>query len=223
MRMACITHIIIGPLIIATASACAVSPGRQTTTNASGRTRATGTGSSSQRASTTSKSPHPDTSDATEPSTQNGVVLGASFACPTGCYSFGRVLLGGSTQRQIKIAANSGQSASVVAISTSNEEFFLTVDNCTGQVLQPGDSCTISITFKPQVNGIRGATLSVTADPSSLSGGTSLVGFAGPPSIGPPVSLAPSQPRATVGDNPTPSVNAPTPSTGTPTPSTQSS
>jgi hypothetical protein len=228
MPIATKTTTVIGLLIIAATSACAVSPGQQTSAGGSG-TGTPGTGSSSQQTPITSKTPRPNSSTAasspaTEPNTQNGVVLGPAFGCPPAgvCYfSFGWVPLGRSTQQQLVISMGLfGKSATVQAVSISGhdtslpQEFEVTDNPCIGHVVQQSDPCTISITFTPQRPGFRGAQLSVTTDPKLL-GMRDLGGFGGSgPS--PSIHVNPTQPTKLAG-TPTPSPQTPAPSSGAPT------
>ena len=221
---------VMGLLIIAATSACAVSPGQQTSANGSG-TGTPGTGSSSHQTPITSKAPHSNSSTAisspaTEPNTQNGVALGPAFGCPPVgvCYfSFGWVPLGGSTQQQLIISMGLfGKSATVQAVSISSQdtslppEFEVTDNPCIGHVVQQSDPCTISITFTPQRPGFRSAQLSVTTDPK-LQGTRDLGGFGGS-SPSPSIHVKPTQ-SAKLPGTPTPSPETPAPSSGTPTPS----
>jgi hypothetical protein len=236
MQMITKIRLVTGVFLAVMISACAGPLGQQAATGGGTATAGSGTGtagsgSNSQHAST-NPTPSPSNSPGTtEQETQNAVQLGASFNCTGGyCFYFGSVIPGGSIQRQLGISANSARSATVVAVSTGSEEFVLTSDNCTGRVLNPGSSCTISVTFRPTANGLRTASLSVSADPSELSSGTTLGGFGGPPGAGPsthgtpPTQLAPTDgPSTPSGESPTPSGESPTPSAAPSAPSDQSS
>lgn len=123
MQMATKITIVMSVLIAAMTSSCTGSLGQQTPTNGSSGTGANGsgtgangsgtwtTGSSSQHTSTSSESPHVNNSNATQPATNNGVILGAVFS---GAVDFGQVPVGGSTQRQTGVGNRSGQAVRVV-------------------------------------------------------------------------------------------------------------
>jgi Abnormal spindle-like microcephaly-assoc'd, ASPM-SPD-2-Hydin len=237
MQLAAKIRLVTGVFLAVMISACTGPLGQQAATGGGTGTAGSGTGtaesgSNSQHASTNPTPSPSNSSGITEPGTQNAVQLGASFNCTGGyCFFFGSVIPGGSIQRQLGISANGARSATVVAISTESDEFVLTSDNCTGHVLDPGSSCTISVTFRPTANGLRTASLSVSADPSELSSGTTLGGFGGPPGFAgpsthgtPPTQLAPTDgPSTPSGESPTPSGESPTPSAAPSTPSGQSS
>jgi len=236
MQAATKIRYVIGILFIAMISACAGPLGQQTaapgggtaapgggTAAPGGGTGTTGSGSNSQHASTTPKPSHSKVSGAMEPGTQNAVQLGAAFGCTNYCFYFGWVFPGGSIQRQIGIRANNARSATVVAVSTGSQEFVLTSDNCTGRVMNPGDSCTVLVTFSPTTNGLRTASLSVSANPSDLSGGTTLGGVGGRPSVSSPSTHADPTQLATTDGPSAPASESPTPSAAPSTPSDQSS
>ena len=157
--------------------------------------------------------PSPENSTATEPATNNQVILGVSFG-PLSVY-FGPVLPGGSAVRQFSITNNSAQPITVIAITTDSMEFSATT-NCNGSVLQADDSCIFYITFQPLEEGTYDADLSITVSPSSIPvTAPSLEGSAGPPlTQGPAVN--PPQSQVAPGDDPASPA-------GTPTPSAQSS
>jgi hypothetical protein len=230
MQMATKITIVMSVLITVMTSSCTGSVGQQTPTNGSSGTGTTGsgtgttgsgtgttgsgtgtTGSGSQHTSTTSESPHVNNSNATQPATNNGVVLGGDFS---GSLDFGKVPVGGSTQRQIGVGNGSGQAVRVITISIVGSEFVLAGDACTNVVLQNGDSCTISIKFTPQANGVRRAELSVIPN-QGLPGSADLKGVGGFPNPGQSNHSYQSQPVELGGSQTT--------SSGTPTPSPESS
>jgi hypothetical protein len=230
MQRATKITIVMSVLITSMASSCTGSLGHQTTTEGSsgvaaagrgtgaagggtGATRsgAGGTGNSSQHTSTTTGSPVASNSNTTQPTTNNGVILGAEFS---GSIDFGRVPVGGSVQRQTGVENLSGQAVRVVTVSISGSEFVLVGDACTNVFLQNGDSCIISIKFTPQANGLRTANLSV-APSQGLAGSVTLNGVGGFPSPGQSNHSYQSQPAKLGGSQTTPS--------GTPTPSPESS
>jgi hypothetical protein len=157
--------------------------------------------------------PSPESSMATEPATNNQVILGASFGpLPV---LFGPVLPGGSVVQQFSITNNSTQPITVIAITTDSMEFSTTT-YCNGSVLQAGGSCVFYVIFQPLEEGIYDADLSITISPSSIPvTAPSLEGSAGPPLAQSP-AVNPPQSQITPGDDPASPA-------GTPTPSAQSS
>jgi hypothetical protein len=157
--------------------------------------------------------PSPESSMATEPATNNQVILGASFG-PLPVF-FGPVLPGGSVVQQFSITNNSTQPITVIAITTDSMEFSTTT-YCNGSVLQAGGSCIFYVIFQPLEEGIYDADLSITINPSSTPvTASSLEGSAGPPLAQSP-AVNPPQSQITPGDDPASPA-------GTPTPSAQSS
>ncbi len=69
----------------------------------------------------------------------------------------------------------------------NSSDFILTADECTGEMLQPGETCTFAVRFTPSATGPRSASLTVGTDtPTSLQvtlsgeGGTLPTGERGP-------------------------------------------
>jgi hypothetical protein len=212
MQRATKITIVMSMLITAMTSSCAGSLGQQTTTKGGSGAGGTGsgaggTGSSSQHTSTTSGSPHVSNSNTTQPTTNNGVILGAEFS---GSIDFGLVSVGWSVQRQTGVENLSGQAVRVVTVSIASSEFVLVGDACTNVVLQNGDSCIISIKFTPQANGLRTASLSVMPN-QGLAGSVELKGVGGIPN--------PVQSNYSYQSQPVKLGGSQTTSSGTPTPS----
>jgi hypothetical protein len=186
--------------------------------NARGRSATPGTASPDASPSTPSPdatpgTPSPESSMATEPATNNQVILGASFG-PLPVF-FGPVLPGGSAVQQFSITNNSTQPITVIAITTDSAEFSTTT-YCNGSVLQAGGSCIFYVIFQPLEEGTYDADLSITISPSSIPvTAPSLEGSAGPPLAQSP-TVNPPQSQVTPGDDPASPA-------GTPTPSAQSS
>lgn len=158
------------------------------------------TGNSLEQTPTTpGTSPPPDTGT-TAPATSNNVILGAQFAGGGPKVSFGRILPGQSTTLPFELDNIGEQSITVVSI-TSGDAAFSPSTECNGQTMDPGGSCTFSVTFSPADSGDYNSYLDVAvAAPGLGSTGTTLAGSAGSPSVAsqtlspPPSQLAPSQP-----------------------------
>lgn len=89
---------------------------------------------------------------------------------------FGRLFAGQSITRSISIVNDSSVATGPVALTmSSSPHFSMLTDGCTGQALQPGAACSVSIVFSPTDRGGLAATLVVSSSP----GGSSRVTLAG--------------------------------------------
>ena len=96
--------------------------------------------------------------------------------------TFGDQKVGTRSRSQTVTATNQGTKAvtfSSVAVGGTNEKDFSTTGNCTPNPIEPGASCTMSVTFDPKQTGARSAALyfnfppfsiSVSPSPAALSG-----------------------------------------------------
>jgi archaellum component FlaF (FlaF/FlaG flagellin family) len=76
--------------------------------------------------------------------------------------NFGSQRVGTKSKSQIVTATNEGSTAiqfSSVYISGIESSDFSESNTCTAQALQPGDSCTATVTFAPTASGLRSASL----------------------------------------------------------------
>lgn len=155
-----------------------------------------GTSTAGDDSNQTPASPSTPGTTTTAPATYNEVVIGAEFAGAPDV-SFGNILPGQSVTMQFRVGNLASQSVTVVSITTDTATFSPSAD-CNGRVLEPGGSCTFSVTFSPAVSGTYSSALNVAITPANIvSQGPTLKGSAGPSSvqgqsISPPASqLAP--------------------------------
>jgi hypothetical protein len=103
---------------------------------------------------------------------------GTSIKFSPGSLSFGAQKVGSQSQPQVVTATNIGattvQVKSLTIGGPDNNDFSMT-DSCTGQMLQPGGSCTATIIFSPTETGTRSGVVNFiqknqpAADPQPLS------------------------------------------------------
>jgi hypothetical protein len=90
---------------------------------------------------------------------------GAKIEVSPTAKDFGNVVTGGTSDAQLFTASNTGTSPSnplAVGISGSQgSDFSIVSDNCTGRMVQVGQTCSISVVFKPTVTGAKNGTLLV--------------------------------------------------------------
>jgi hypothetical protein len=85
---------------------------------------------------------------------------------------FGNQKVGTMSAPQSVTATNEGSSAitfSSVGVGGANWKDFSETDNCTGQAIQPGASCTATVTFNPIKTGARNAALYFNLPTGSVS------------------------------------------------------
>ena len=94
--------------------------------------------------------------------------------------SFGSVQLDRSTAGKLVTITSTGNVPLVISslsIGGANPgDFWIIADNCTGASLNPGASCTASVSFEPTRTGTRSATLAIS---HNASGGSSAVSLSG--------------------------------------------
>jgi hypothetical protein len=79
--------------------------------------------------------------------------------------NFGSQKVGTKSAAQIVTVANEGGKEiqfSSVSIGGGDSKDFAETDDCAGKIIQPGDTCTVSVTFAPTKSGKRSAAISVT-------------------------------------------------------------
>jgi hypothetical protein len=122
----------------------------------------------------------------------NGTVPLASLSPPA--INFGSQPIPSATPASVTLtnvgtAALSNISASIVGANTS--DFQISGDGCSGQVLQPSSSCLITVTFSPQLAGVRNASLSVS---DNAAGSPQLVTLTGTGvATTPPLTFSPAK------------------------------
>jgi hypothetical protein len=84
---------------------------------------------------------------------------------PASPVSFGNVNVNSSSSPQTFTVSNVGYSnLAIGTLSSSNTEFAISNDNCSGQSIAPSGSCTLQVTFSPTTYGSRTSTLSVSSN-----------------------------------------------------------
>lgn len=110
----------------------------------------------------------PDTSPDSGPDTAPPAQLAASPAN----LDFGAASVGGTPSTRTTTLSNSGGAttgAVSLEISGSNAaDFLVTADTCTGALLAPAGTCTVTVRFSPAASGSRLATLAATASPGGM-------------------------------------------------------
>ena len=125
----------------------------------------------------------------TVPLTGTGVVPGVTLA-PTSL-SFGSVLVATVSTPQSVTVTNTGSGnltvSGVTFTGTNAADFAKASDACTGAIVAPEGTCTVSVTFKPSITGAESATLNI-AD--NASGSPQTVGLTGTGISGAAVTLS---------------------------------
>jgi len=87
---------------------------------------------------------------------------GTAIKLSAGSLNFGSQKVGTKSKSQIVTATNEGSTAvqfSSVYIGGADSRDFLETNTCTAQAIQPGASCTATVTFDPTKTGTRSASL----------------------------------------------------------------
>src|SRR6266849_10858325 len=87
---------------------------------------------------------------------------GTAIKLSAGSLNFGSQKVGTKSKSQIVSATNEGSTAvqfSSVYIGGADSRDFLETNTCTAQAIQPGASCTATVTFDPTKTGTRSASL----------------------------------------------------------------
>src|SRR5208282_3258712 len=92
--------------------------------------------------------------------------------------NFGSQKVGTASKPQTVTATNEGSASITFAgVGLSDQEDFSLTDNCVGQPIEPGETCTASVTFQPTKTGAISGDLyfnlptgSVSPAPVNLSG-----------------------------------------------------
>ena len=108
--------------------------------------------------------------------TGTGVATTSAVTAVPGSLDFGSVALGGSVPAKSIVITSSGTASlhvSGAAIGGANSGDFTETNNCTGAPIAIQATCTISVSFGPQAQGQRSATITLTDDapnsPQTLS------------------------------------------------------
>jgi hypothetical protein len=88
---------------------------------------------------------------------------------PVGPFDFGnQAVAAGATATHNFVLTNSGSAdlavTSATLTGTDPNEFNVTADSCSGQTVDPTDTCTVSVDFEPTANGAQTADLTFTDD-----------------------------------------------------------
>jgi fibronectin-binding autotransporter adhesin len=97
------------------------------------------------------------------------------------------LLLGGTSTAQTMTLKDNGQTpvdvGSVTIAGANKGAFSVTQDGCANQTLQPGHSCTVSVTFSPQAVGSATATLAISDSAVGSPQQVALSGVGGQPEV----------------------------------------
>ena len=104
---------------------------------------------------------------------------------PASPCNFGSVNLGSTSAAQTFTVGNSGNmSLTIGTISSNNEEFTISNDNCSGQTVALAGNCSFQASFTPSDYGMRSATLNIPSnDPDMNVLGITLNGIGEAPNI----------------------------------------
>jgi hypothetical protein len=167
-------------------------PGAVCTTDV--RFRPTGTGQRKAALTYTDNSGNVAGSTQNVPLSGNGTEAVATVSPAK--VTFDRTLVGQNASPALVTMTNSGSASltvSDVSISGANaDQFGVTSNDCTatGVVLQPGQSCTVNVGFRPTSDGTKSASLVFTDNARTTTQSVSLSGVAGdplPPTVSAPV------------------------------------
>ena len=91
----------------------------------------------------------------------------AELTVSPGSQDFGSVVQGQSTSADFTVTNIGALPSGAIAVSKSGTATadFTTSGNCQGTLLQPSDSCTVTVTFAPQSPGSKSAELDISASP----------------------------------------------------------
>ena len=79
-------------------------------------------------------------------------------------YQFGAIDVNRTQDLWIRIANTGNGPLQIGEILPSTDDFFLKSPSCANQIVAPDNECKMRVTFKPQSNGIRKATLSIASN-----------------------------------------------------------
>jgi Big-like domain-containing protein/VCBS repeat protein len=88
-------------------------------------------------------------------------VSGLTTTASPSTLNFSNTTVGASTAAQAVVVTNAG-SASVTFASVTATGDFKEMDNCSGQTIGPGGTCTVNVTYSPTLIGQEGGQLTVT-------------------------------------------------------------
>jgi len=103
-----------------------------------------------------------------------GKVAGPSFAFSANPLAFGSTLPGSPVTRSETVTNDGDSTLTILHLTPTQSDYTVTTDHCTNVTLNPGHSCSISITFDPCCNSPRPATLAI--DAGLYSAGLELTG-----------------------------------------------
>jgi YVTN family beta-propeller protein len=123
----------------------------------------TPTGTGSRSASLTFAD---NSSDSPQSIILSGTAPGSQASLSAVNLNFGNQLTNTTSTAQTETITSSGATNLVISTvmigGTNSGDFSKGVDTCTGATIQPGNTCTVSVTFTPSATGIRSALLTVT-------------------------------------------------------------
>ncbi len=122
----------------------------------------------------------PDTATATVTLTGNGiaaVVLVPDISVTPTSHDFGDVEVGDSLSVTVTIENTGDENLELGQLNLAGTDFAKSNDNCANTTVAAGDTCTIKVTFVPQTEGAKNATLSIPSnDPDTATATVTLTG-----------------------------------------------
>ncbi|HEC85069.1 MAG TPA: choice-of-anchor D domain-containing protein, partial [Thioploca sp.] len=122
----------------------------------------------------------PDTATATVTLTGNGiaaVVLVPDISVTPTSHDFGDVEVGDSLSVTVTIENTGDDNLELGQLNLADTDFAKSNDNCANTTVAAGDTCTIKVTFAPQTEGAKNATLSIPSnDPDTATATVTLTG-----------------------------------------------
>ena len=122
----------------------------------------------------------PDTATATVTLTGKGiaaVVLVPDISVTPTSHDFGDVEVGDSLSVTVTIENTGDENLELGQLNLADTDFAKSNDNCANTTVAAGDTCTIKVTFAPQTEGAKNATLSIPSnDPDTATATVTLTG-----------------------------------------------
>ncbi|HEB74979.1 MAG TPA: choice-of-anchor D domain-containing protein [Nitrospirae bacterium] len=96
--------------------------------------------------------------------TVNTATLEPNILVEPAAKDFGNVVVGESSAPQTFVVTNTGSADLTIGSVTISGDFAITADTCSGALVQPSNTCTVSAAFVPTAAGTASGTLSIPSD-----------------------------------------------------------